>query len=145
MVKKNYLLLILPLLLAATPNLVKKADLPEYQSYLAYCNTLVPDTVEQLGRASYKFVVYPKKDIDLGNGKVLHAGEPDYWWTDPLDTVWFPVVCKDYKTGSIKADTLPRSYCYEVKQVCIHRNHICRIRQRNATVKDFYEWWMVRK
>lgn len=116
----------------------------EYKNYLAYCNTLVNDTVEQLGRATYKFVVYPKADIVLGNGKVLHAGEPDYCWTDPLDTVWFPVNCKDYKTGSIKAAPPIQSYYYEVKEVCIHRNHICRIMQRRATVKDFYEWWMVR-
>lgn len=130
--------------MAATPSFVKKVDLPEYQSYLAYCNTLVNDTLDQLGRATYKFVVYPKIDIDFGNGKVLHAGEPDYWWTDPLDTVWFSVICKDYKTGSIKAAPLTRSYYYDVKQVCIHRNHICRIKQRRASVKDFYEWWKVK-
>jgi len=136
-VKKLYLLLIIPQLMAAAQSVVKKADLPEYQNYLVYCNTFVNDTVEQLGRATYKFVVYPKADIVLGNGKVLHAGEPDYWWTDPLDTVWFPVVCKEYQSGSIEAAPPVQSYTYEVKQVCIHRNHICRIRQRRANGRRF--------
>ena len=142
--KKLYLLIILPLLIAATPTYVKKGDQAEYQSYLAYCNTLVNDTVEQLGRVSFNFVIYPKADIVLGNGKVMHAGEPDYCWTVPLDTVWFPVNCKDFKTGSIMSAPPIQSYYFEAKQVCIHRDHICRIMQRRASVKDFYEWWMTK-
>jgi hypothetical protein len=140
--KKLYLLLLFPLLMAATPTVVKKADQGEYTKYLAYCNKLVADTVEQLGRITYKFVVYPKADIRLGNGKVLKAGEPDYFFGNTPDTVWFAVVCRDYKAGSISTSPKPRSYYYEPKQLCIHRNKVCRIRQRRATVKDFYEWWM---
>jgi len=142
--KNLFLLIAFVLLISAnTPTRVRKADQAQWLQYSSYCRTIVPDTVRQVGYFSGATrTVYLIDDIDA-NGTILHhAGDTTYFNVENPDTTWFICQCKDYQQNSLRLEkTL--TYTIPFKKVALVREKVCHIRQRRATVKDFYEWWMI--
>lgn len=135
-------------LIAATPTKVRKADQAEWLKYSAFCRAMVHDTLPQYGVkrfvkqgiATRRFSYLP---CDSCPSILLNIGDPYYQWKNPVDTVWFKVEHRDYQQNSLRA-ARTRTYYAELDQVFISRKHIYLVRQRRATVKDFYEHWMLK-
>jgi len=126
---------------AQTPLILHKTDKAEYNQYQYWCNQLVADTAEQMGKVTIVRRVIVPNDILLFSGDTLKAGTVRYSFTDPLDTVWYAFVKKDYKTNSTQPSPRFRSYYYEVSELVLIRNKIYRIPRRKPSVKDFYLNW----
>jgi len=138
---KNLTIIIALLVTVAASAKIKPNEQAEWNKYMAYCNRMVPDTIEQTGKATFVAQVIIQKDITLGNGKVLKAGTCDYIWKTPSDAQWFAYDIPDYKIGSIKT-VRGRSYYYEPKEACIVRKQIVLIKQRRPTEADFRQNWL---
>jgi hypothetical protein len=146
--KNLILILAFFFLIAATPTRVRKADQAEWLKYSAFCRTMVPDTIVQYGVKRFTRQLIAHKDFsylpcDSCPSIIIREGQPYYEWKRPVDTVWFNVDCRDYQQNSLKKP-IARTYYAEINQVFIKRLHICHVRQRRATVKDFYEKWMTK-
>lgn len=137
-----FLLIAFLLLISATPLTLKKQDQAQYNRYLIYCNTLVKDTVNQFGSAGFEHRTIIQNDIHLGNGNVLKKGTVRYVWKIPFDTIWYPVIYKDYKIGSIMPAAKPRSYIIDQTRVFLERKKVYRCKQEKPTLRRFYEWWL---
>ena len=142
MKKLLFLLIAFLLLVSATPTRVRKADLPQWDKYSLYCRTIVPDTVRQVGYFSGATRTIWLLN-DTVNGQIVHhQGDTTYFNVDHPDTIWFIYPCRDYQQNSLRIDKI-LTYQIPKGKVALCRKKVCHIRQRRATVKDFYEWWMV--
>ena len=144
---KNLLLLLIACLFfsavtAQIPTRVRKADQAQWLLYSAYCRTMVPDTIQQPGSRGFEHVTEIKTDFTTTNGTTYHAGDRYYFWNEPIDTIWYFCKCKDYKENSLNTRIQPYTITVP-NRVFFLRPKICLVRQRRATVKDFYEHWML--
>lgn len=130
------------LLISATPTRVRKADQAEWLKYSAWCRKIVPDSIRQVGYFSgAKRTVWLIDGTD-DRGVLHHAGDTTYFNVNHPDTTWFICQCNDYQQNSLRIE---KTLTYQIpfKKVALVRKKVCHVRQRRATVKDFYEWWMV--
>jgi hypothetical protein len=134
---------------ATTPTRVRKADQAEWLKYSAFCRSIVPDTVVQYGVRRFVAQYQAQKDFsylpcDSCRSIIIKEGEYYFDWVEPMDTVWFKVTPRDYQQNSLKTP-VARTYYAEINQAFISRKYITHIRQRRATVRDFYEHWMTKQ
>jgi hypothetical protein len=103
----------------------------------------VSDTIRQVGYFSGStMTVWYGDDVDSTGTILHHAGDTTYFNVVNPDTVWFICQCKDYQQNSLR---LEKTLTYKIpyQKVALVRPKVCHIRQRRATVRDFYEHWMV--
>lgn len=145
---KNLLLILaFFLLISATPTSVRKADQAKWLQYSAYCRQMVQDTLIQYGVKRFDHQWIAQKDFSYlpcenCQSIIIHEGEPYYEWKHPIDTVWWIPTKRDYLQNSLRT-AKSRTYYADLNQVFISRPYIYMVRQRRATVKDFYEHYML--
>lgn len=127
--KNLFLLIAILVLTSATPTSVRKVDQAEYQKYLTFCKTLVPDRVTQVGKI---------KLVKLPNG-YWRDREGNYQIKPGADTTWY----KAYPSASPYSKGRNFTFNYDEKMVT--KTVVFTVERRKMSVRDFYEWWLTNK
>lgn len=112
--------------LAATPTRVKAADKAEYARYIEYCKTPVYDVVTQVGKI--KVIKVNGYWFDREGKSTVKPG---------ADTIWY----KAYPSKDSR--NVGRVFTFEPSEKMVTRKLTFTTERRKASVRDFYEWWML--
>lgn len=105
---------------AGAQTTLRTADKAEYENYLKYCNTIIIKEVTKFSKITLRKV----------NGQ----------YTDSLGK-WYaiePIKIYTYKTGITSITVQPNEQQFGIKLKLP-------VRQRQPTIKDFYENWQTKK